>query len=86
MREQGLDMVVGSWQGLFLPKGTPQPIVSKLFKVGVEMMKDPVVVKRMGESGITIVSSKSPADFVAFVKKETERFGKVIKDAKIETE
>jgi tripartite-type tricarboxylate transporter receptor subunit TctC len=49
-------------------------------------MKDPVVVKRMGESGITIVSSKSPADFVAFVKKETERFGKVIKDAKIETE
>ena len=86
MREQGLDMVVGSWQGIFVPKGTPQLVVNKLYKVGVEMMKDPGVVKRLGDSGISIVSSKSPADFVAFVKAETERFGKAIKDAKIEIE
>jgi len=86
MREQGLDMVVGSWQGLFVPKGTPQPVVNKLYKVGVEMMKNPEVVKRLGDSGITIVASKSPADFVAFVKGETERFGKVIKDNNIRTE
>ncbi len=86
MREQGLDMVVGSWQGIFVPKGTPQPVVNKLYKVGVEMMRDPGVVKRLGDSGISIVSSKSPADFVAFVKSETGRFGKVIKDANIPTE
>jgi tripartite-type tricarboxylate transporter receptor subunit TctC len=86
MREQGLNMVVGSWQGLFVPKGTPQPVVNKLYKVGVEMMKNPEVVKRLGDSGITIVTSKSPAEFVAFVKDETERFGKVIKDNKIRTE
>ncbi len=86
MREQGLDMVVGSWQGLFVPKGTPQAVVNKLYKVGVEMMKDPQVIKRLTDGGVTIVSSKSPADFVAFVKAETERYGKVIKEAKIETE
>ena len=86
MREQGLNMVVGSWQGLFVPKGTPQPVVGKLFKVGHEMMQDPQVIKRMADGGVTIVTSKSPADFVAFVKAETERFGKVIKDNKIETE
>ena len=86
MREQGLNMVVGSWQGLFVPKGTPQPVVNKLYQVGIEMMKDPLVIKRMTEGGVTIVTSKSPADFVAFVKNETERFGKVIKDARIETE
>jgi tripartite-type tricarboxylate transporter receptor subunit TctC len=86
MREQGLDMVVGSWQGIFLPKGTPQPVVNKLFRVGVDMMKDPQVVKRLGESGITITSSKSPADFVAFVKSETARFAKAIKDAGLKTE
>jgi tripartite-type tricarboxylate transporter receptor subunit TctC len=50
------------------------------------MMKDPQVVKRMADGGVTIVSSKSPADFVAFVKAETERFGKVIKDNNIQTE
>jgi tripartite-type tricarboxylate transporter receptor subunit TctC len=86
MREQGLNMVVGSWQGLFVPMGTPQPVVNRLYKVGVEMMKSPEVVKRLTESGITIVSSKSPADFTAFVKAETERFGKVIKEANIETQ
>jgi len=86
MREQGLDMVVGSWQGLFVPKGTPQPVVNKLYKVGLEMMKDPQVIKRLTDSGITIVTSQSPADFVAFVNAETERFGKVIRDAKIATE
>jgi tripartite-type tricarboxylate transporter receptor subunit TctC len=86
MREQGFDMVVGSWQGLFVPVGTPQPVVNRLFKVGHEMMKDPQVVKRLGEAGITIVTSKSPAAFVAFVKAETARYGKAIKDAKIPTE
>jgi len=86
MREQGLDMVVGSWQGLFVPQGTPKAVVNKLYRVGTDMMKDPRVVKRLGESGITIVTSKSPADFVAFVKAETDRFGKVIKDNNIATE
>jgi tripartite-type tricarboxylate transporter receptor subunit TctC len=86
MREQGLDMVVGSWQGVFVPKGTPQPVVNKLFKVSLDMMKDPLVVKRLGELGIVIVTSQSPAAFVAFVKAETNRFGKVIKDNNIKTE
>jgi tripartite-type tricarboxylate transporter receptor subunit TctC len=86
MREQGYNMVVGSWQGLFVPKGTPQPVVNRLYKVGVEMMKDPQVVRRLGDAGISIVTSASPADFVAFVKSETERYGRVIKEAKIPTE
>jgi tripartite-type tricarboxylate transporter receptor subunit TctC len=86
MREQGLNMVVGSWQGVFVPAGTPKPVVDKLFKVSHEMMKDPGVTKRLGDQGIMIVTSKSPADFVKFVKEETARFGKVIKDNKIPTE
>src|SRR5690606_34778087 len=86
MREQGLDMTVGSWQGLFVPKGTPQPIVNRLFEVGTRMMKDPRVVKRLGDAGVPIVTSRSQADFVAFLKSETERFGRVIREAKIETQ
>jgi tripartite-type tricarboxylate transporter receptor subunit TctC len=86
MREQGLNMTVGSWQGVFLPKGTPKPVVDRMFKVSVEMMKDANVVKRLGDSGITIITSQSPADFTRFVKEETDRFGKVIKDNNIPTE
>jgi tripartite-type tricarboxylate transporter receptor subunit TctC len=86
MREQGFNMVVGSWQGLFVPKGTPTPIVNTLFKVGQDTMKDATVNKRLGDSGVTVITSKSPADFTAFVKEETERFGKVIRDSNIQTE
>ena len=86
MREQGFDMVVGSWQGLFVPKDTPRPVVNTLLKAGHAAMKDAAVSKRLGDTGIATVVSKSPEEFATFVKAETERFGKVIRDAKIATE
>ncbi|MCW5603433.1 MAG: tripartite tricarboxylate transporter substrate binding protein [Burkholderiales bacterium] len=86
MREAGYDMAVGSWQGLFVPKGTPQPVVNRLFQVGRDAMKNPEVVKRMSDSGVSIVVSESPQAFVKFVKNETDRFGKAIKDGNIETQ
>jgi tripartite-type tricarboxylate transporter receptor subunit TctC len=86
MKEQGLDMVVGSWQGLFVPKGTPRNVVTKLYAVMTETMKNPEIGKRMADGGVTIVTSRSPEDFAQFVKSETERYGKGIKDAKITAE
>ena len=86
MREQGQNMVVGSWQGIYVPKGTPAPIIKRLFGVAQETMKHPDVVKRMADSGVSIVVSKSPEEFARFWKSEHERFAKVIRDAKIPTE
>jgi len=86
MREQGFDMVVGSWQGIFVPKGTPRPIVNRLFKSAQDTMKHPEVIRRLGDGGVSIVVSKSPEDFADFVKTENERFAKVIRDTHIETE
>ena len=86
MKEEGFDMVVGSWQGIFVPKGTPRMVVNKLFRVAQETMKRADVVKRLADGGVTIVVSESPEDFAAFHKKEDARFAKVIKDANIQTE
>ena len=86
MREQGLNMVVGSWQGVYVPKGTPAAIIKRLFAVSQETMKHADVVKRMGDSGVSIVVSKSSEDFAKFWKSENDRFAKVIRDAKIPTE
>ncbi len=86
MREQGLNMAVGSWQGIYVPKGAPVAVVKKLFDVSHETMRHPEVVKRMADSGVTIVTSKSPEDFGVFWKSEHERFGKVVRDAKVPTE
>src|SRR5450759_198763 len=82
MAEQGLSsMSTGSWQGIFVPKDTPQAIVSKLYAVALKTMADPDVIKRLDAGGVDTVTSKSPKDLAVFVKSETERFGKVIKDA-----
>lgn len=86
MKEQGFNMVVGSWQGVFVPAGTPRPIVNKLFDVTQKAMKDPTVNKRLNDGGVPVILSKSPEDFTKFVKDETDRFGKIIRDAKIQTE
>ncbi len=86
MREQGLNMVVGSWQGIYVPKGTSGAVVKKLFEVAHETMKHPEVMKRMADSGVSIVTSKSSEEFAKFWKAEHDRFAKVIQDAKIPTE
>lgn len=86
MREQGFDMTVGSWQGLFVPIGTPRSVVNKLQQVAHETMKNALVQKRLIDGGVSIVTTKSPEEFLNFVKSETDRFGKVIRDSKIQTE
>src|SRR5687767_490372 len=86
MREQGFDMVVGSWQGIYVPKGTPGNVVNTLFKATHETMKNAEVVRRLTDSGISIVTSASPAEFKKFWDAEIQRFAKVIKEANIETE
>jgi tripartite-type tricarboxylate transporter receptor subunit TctC len=86
MREQGFDMVVGSWQGIYVPKGTPKTVIDKLFDISHQTMKHEDVVKRLTEGGVAVVVSKSPAEFRKFWEAEDQRFGKIIKDANIETE
>lgn len=86
MKEQGFDMVVGSWQGVFVPAGTPRPVVNRLFEATQKAMKDQGAIKRLNDGGVPAIVSASPEDFNKFVKSETERFGKVIREAKIQTE
>jgi tripartite-type tricarboxylate transporter receptor subunit TctC len=86
MREQGFDMVVGSWQGIYVPKGTPRAVIDRLFDITQQTMKDATVTKRLTDGGVAVVLSKSPADFRKFWEAENQRFAKIIKDAHIETE
>ena len=49
-------------------------------------MKDAAVLKKLGDGGVAAITSKSPDDFRNFVKSETDRFAKAIKDNNIQTE
>jgi tripartite-type tricarboxylate transporter receptor subunit TctC len=81
MKESGFpDHVVGSWQGVFVPKGTPQSVVKRLFPAVVNTMKDPEVVRRLGTASAAAITSKSPEDFRKFWVSEHNRWAKVVKD------
>ena len=81
MKESGFpDLVVGSWQGVFVPKGTPQAVVTRLFPAVVNTMKDPTVVKRLGTASAAAITSKSPEDFRKFWESEHNRWAKVVHD------
>lgn len=69
--------VTGSWQGIFVPKGTPAAVVERLFAVTQQVMKVPDVVQRLATGGVDVVLSPSPKAFADFVASETERWGRV---------
>ena len=72
--------VTGSWQGVFVPRGTPQPVVEKLFSVTRQVMKTPDVVERLAGGGVDVVLSDSPKAFASFVASESERWGQVARE------
>lgn len=81
MKESGFpDLVVGSWQGIYVPTGTPQAVVKRLFPAVVNTMKDPEVVRRLGTASAAAITSKSPEDFRKFWVSEHNRWAKVVKD------
>ena len=75
------DMVSSSWQGVFVPVGTPRPIVDKIHAALLTTMESPEVKQRFAGGGVDVVTSKTPEDFAAFVAAETARWGKVAKES-----
>jgi len=47
------------WNGLFAPKGTPQPIIDKLAAAAKEVMARPATKERMAQLGAESVGSSS---------------------------
>jgi tripartite-type tricarboxylate transporter receptor subunit TctC len=79
MIESGFpDLVVGSWQGVFVPKATPRPVVDQLFPAVVKTMHEPDVVRQLGTASAAAITSKSPEDFRRFWEGEDQRWSKVV--------
>jgi tripartite-type tricarboxylate transporter receptor subunit TctC len=68
------------WIGLVGPAGLPADIVDKLQHEIASIYADPVVYGRLDQAGLFPTSSKSPAEFDAFIRSEQVRWGKVIQE------
>jgi len=82
MAESGYpDFVTGSWQGVFVPAGTPKEVVDRLFKAVIQSLSTREVADRLAHGGAEVVTSPSPADFAAFVAAETKRWARVVRES-----
>lgn len=74
-----------SWFGAMVKAGTPDAVVDRLNTALRAAINDPAISKKFVDQGVEVVTS-TPQEFAAFIKAETERWGKVIHDAGITVE
>jgi tripartite-type tricarboxylate transporter receptor subunit TctC len=74
-----------SWFGIAAPKGTPADIVETLNRETNAGLADPTIKARLDDMGGMALTG-SPADFGKLISDETEKWGKVIRDAGIKAE
>ncbi|MBM3372507.1 MAG: tripartite tricarboxylate transporter substrate binding protein [Betaproteobacteria bacterium] len=75
----------GTWQGIFMPRGTPEPIVRMLNQRIVAIVHSPEVRKRFeAEGGVPV--GNSPQEFAKWLKAEIAKWAKVVKAANIVVE
>ena len=86
MAEQGFpELVAVNWWGVFVPAGTPRPVVEKLNADLVKVLADADLKTRYAQLGVEPVSS-TPEFLGDFIKAEAARYSKLIKDANIKVE
>ncbi|BDB28662.1 MFS transporter [Cupriavidus sp. TA19] len=74
--------VADSWYGLFVPAGTPSAVITRLNAAAKKAVHTDAFRKRAEQEGLAI-SGGTPDEFGRYVKAESERWSKVIKDANI---
>ena len=72
------DVVYYNWAGLFVPKGVPEPIMTRLREAMRQAMKDPDAV-RIFESGGSAAAYQDAPEFAKFVDGDSARLIAVTK-------
>jgi len=79
----GFDMV--SWQALVAPAGTPRAVVDRLNAEVAKVLKTPEMKEKMTGLGTDIVAN-SPEQFAQYLREETAKWSKIVRDAGIKLE
>lgn len=69
-----------NWNGIFVPAKTPKPVIDKLFAAITAAMNEPDMRDYLTKRLIPVTLAASPADFDNFVRAESKRWAKIIKD------
>ena len=81
--EAGLPgLTLTSWTGLMVPSATPKDVVKRIYEEVAGALKQPDMVQKVREQGFEVVAS-APDEAQAFITKEVERWGKVVREANV---
>jgi tripartite-type tricarboxylate transporter receptor subunit TctC len=71
-----------SWVGMLVPAGTPEPVVARLAAEATKALARPDIRERLAGQGFIVVGS-SPGDFGTYLRAESDKWGKVIRDLNV---
>jgi tripartite-type tricarboxylate transporter receptor subunit TctC len=74
----GLESV--NWNGLFVPSRTPPAVVMRLNAAVHQIMQRAQVREQFARQGVPVTLSNTPAEFQAYVRAETVRWAKIIRE------
>ncbi len=86
LKEQGVDVAVTGWHGLFAPPKTPDAILDRLHKETAAAMKDPKFTGALAKDGLELPPDRSRAEFAKYVQDEHAFWGKKLKALNIKAE
>jgi tripartite-type tricarboxylate transporter receptor subunit TctC len=70
------------WNGVLAPAGVPEPIVQRLSEGLNAAIRDRAVAERLAGLNVETVAN-TPAEFAAFLAAETEKWGRLVREAGI---
>ena len=87
MAESGFPGIgTNAWNGLFVAAGVPQPLLNRIHADVVKVMDTPSMKEQLAKQYMSVVLSKSPADFAEFLREETKKWRQVVVENKITVE
>jgi tripartite-type tricarboxylate transporter receptor subunit TctC len=69
MREQGVDLVMHSWHGVFAPRGTPPPVLATLEAALERVTRNPQFLQAM-DAQLLGVRYMNRAEFTRFFREQ----------------
>jgi tripartite-type tricarboxylate transporter receptor subunit TctC len=79
------EIVAVQWFGFVAPAATPREIVRRFNGEVGKALKSPEVIDRLEKIGV-VISHSSPEQFDAFIRSETERWARVIKERNLKAD
>jgi tripartite-type tricarboxylate transporter receptor subunit TctC len=78
LRESGWDLEFSQWAGLFVPAGTPEPVVARLRAASRAILTDTQMLQRFETLGTPLQFMDAP-EFAAFYERENEALSDVVR-------